>query len=264
MAGRLDYVRITREEFEDWLNSLPWKWSRKQSRQGIYYVHFSRNVGCAVSATIGRDDNAVGRARGSMSLTLVSLVTGETLNRKDKDRKHFQRTKNWRVTWADGIKHWLGVYQSNAGFYEKIAPVSRADRENAGKEMQKRIEAIPDWDKDRMLASFHEQASRGSLLSDKQIAIIERAEQPPQRAPAAPPPAAGRGDDPILNKLRLLYSAARRAGDDWTMQFAQSLGEQIKRGRNLSPKQVSLMDDKFHRYRIASIQRLAATYLARS
>ena len=249
---RGSYVRISREDLEDWLNSLPHRWSRKQGRAGIYYVHFSENVGCAVSTTIGRDDAAVGKGRGSMSLSLISLVTGRTLNRKAKDRKYFQRTTNWRKTWADGIKHWLSVYQANAGFYDKIAPIE--DRDAYLRDMKQRIESIPSWDSDRMLSSFHEQIQRGSLLSDKQVAIIERAEKNP--------PVEEDVEDPLVEKLRGLYAQARRSGDNWTMDFAQSIATQLKRGRSLSPKQQQIVDDKLRQYRLASAKRIAALYSA--
>lgn len=256
------YVQISREELEDWLQSLRWKWSRKQGKQGVYYIHFSDLVGVSMSTTIGRTDEAVGLARGSMQLHLVSLVTGATLNRKAKDRKHFQRTTNWKATWADGIKHWEGVYQSNKGFYDKIAPIE--DREEYREEMTARIEAIPNWDADRMLQSFHEQVERGGILSDKQVDIIERAERAPAPsapAPSAPPPGV---DEALLNRLRALYAEARHRGDQWTMDFAKSLGEQLKRGRPFSTKQQTIVDDKFRQYRLAAAaKRVAAAYVGR-
>jgi len=257
--GRRDYVQISREEIEGWLQSLPWKWSRKQGRQGVYFVHFSDLVGVAVSTTVGRDDRAVGRARGSMQLSLVSLVTEHALNRKAKDRKHFQRTKNWKQTWADGIKHWLGVYQQSKSFYDAIAPIE--NRAKYQSDMLARIEAVPGWDADRMLQSFHEQVGRGGVLTSKQVAIIDRAEKTPAKPVAPTRPAPGVDED-LLNRLRGLYAQARRRGDQWTMDFAQSIAEQLKRGRVLSPKQQTLMDKKFQQFRLATAaRRLAAAYV---
>ena len=234
MATGDRYVQVSREELEDWLKSLPHQWSRKQGRAGIYYVHFSKNVGVSVSTTIGRADKAVGRARGSMSLTLVSLVTGNTLNRKAKDRKHFQRTTNWRTTWAAGVKHWHGVYNTLAGFYEKIAPI--ADRAKYQADMMARIEAISGWEQDRMLKSFHDQVSARNVLSDNQVKSIEQAERGGgrgQQAPSAPaaPAGPGPGQTYWLDIARKLYVETRRGGNSFGMGLSKSMGELFKGAR---------------------------------
>jgi hypothetical protein len=241
MAGRRDYVRIGREELEDWLTSLPHKWSRKAGRQGIYYVHFSDNVGCSVSTTIGRDDAAVGLGRGSMSLTLVSLVTGRTLNRKDKDRKHFQRSKNWRVTWAKGVAHWHGVYQKAGTFYEKIAPI--ADRDEYKADALAAIEGVPRWESNDLLKSFHEQVSRGSILSEKQMAVVFRIKgqgqgkltpATPAPTPQAPNPSS---NDYWVGIAREMWAAANRRGHEFGKSIAESVGRLFKAGRDPSERQ---------------------------
>lgn len=230
MAGER-YVEIGRDEIEDWLKSLPHQWSRKQGRAGIYYVHFSKNVGVSVSTTIGNADRAVARAKGSMSLSLVSLVTGKVLNKKAKDRSHFQRTTNWRKTWAAGVKHWHGVYNQMAGFYEKIAPIE--DRLKYKAEMTARIEAIPNWEQDRALASFHDQVERNSVLSETQIKTIVQAERgggssaPAPAAPAGPGP----GQTYWLDIARKLYVEARRGGNNFGMGLSKSMGELFKAAR---------------------------------
>ena len=52
---------------------------------------------------------------------LVSRINGRCLNRKAKDRKHFKRTSGWRKTWADGLRHWAGVFNRCPDFYARIA-----------------------------------------------------------------------------------------------------------------------------------------------
>tara|TARA_Y100000310_G_scaffold345479_1_gene465460 strand:+ start:361 stop:1902 length:1542 start_codon:yes stop_codon:yes gene_type:complete len=232
MAGER-YVEISREDIEDWLRSLPHKWSRKQGRAGIYYVHFSNLVGVSVSTTIGNADRAMARAKGSMSLSLVSLVTGKVLNKKAKDRSHFQRTTNWRKTWTGGVKHWHGVYNQMAGFYEKIAPIE--DRRKYKADMLARIEAISGWEQDRMLSSFHDQVDRNSVLSDTQVNSIQQAERGGGRgAPAAPAPttpAPAYDGSYWLDKARDLYREARRGGNNFGMGLSKSMGELFKAGR---------------------------------
>lgn len=229
--ARQDYVEISREDIEAWLDSLPHRWSRKAARAGIYYVHFSEMVGCAVSTTIGRSDMAVDKAKGSMQLTLVSLVTGQTLNRKDQDRKHFQRTLNWRKTWAEGIKHWLGVYQKMASFYDRIAPIE--DRARYHRDMIAKIESIRDWASDHMLSSLHQQVSKGSILSDAQVAVLERALSEPEPEVIDSGALWGRWTEVARNVFR----AARSARHQFGMDISESLGRMFKAEREPSDKQ---------------------------
>ena len=46
----------------------------------------------------------------------------------------------------------------------------------AESDIQKRIEALPGWDRQTFLRSLHDQAGRGKALSPKQMAVLERIE----------------------------------------------------------------------------------------
>jgi hypothetical protein len=117
----MSYERITRHQLEGWLNRSPFAWSRDARTAGVYLVHVSDCVAIKLSSTIGCTDDAVGRGRASMNLSLVSRSTGSCLNRKARDRKHFQRTSGWQGTWADGLLYWRGVFLKCPAFYDRIA-----------------------------------------------------------------------------------------------------------------------------------------------
>jgi len=264
---RTDYVQISRDQLEDWLNGLRWQWSRKEGRAGIYFLHFSDVVGVKLSSTIGSRDDAMGRGQASMNLELVSLVTGHVLNRKARDRKYFQRTKGWMTTWAKGLEHWEGVFKKSQGFYDAIAVIK--DREQYKADLLTKIENTQGWEDHDVLRDFHSRVEGGSVLTAKQLAFLERLTSgggQPQQAPES-----GAEDGPVpdkpdpeverkLAKLRDLYRAAKGAGDDWTMNFAVSVAKQLKTRGSLSPRQDEIIYDKLERYRL--LERMAARKLA--
>ncbi len=121
MAAGDRYIQISREDLEGWLRrNFGSKWSRDQQYQGVYHIHLSDSVAIKLTSSIGRTDQVRGLGKASMKLTLVSRVTGRTLNRKDKDRKSFMRTKGWEKTWLAGVRHWEKVYQKYPDFYDRI------------------------------------------------------------------------------------------------------------------------------------------------
>jgi hypothetical protein len=244
--ARTDYVQISRDDLEGWLNGLRWKWSRVQGRAGIYNIHFSPAVGVRLSSTIGTRDQGMGKGKASMNLTLISLITGHVLNRKARDRKYFQRTKNWMMTWAKGVDHWHGVYMKSQGFYDAIAAIEDRDKYKA--DLLKAIEAYPHWQQDRVLSDFHQRVEDGGVLTVKQKALLDRtlAKATPQEDGQTPAL-----DDEVerkLQRLRDLYVAARRNQDQWTMRFAQSIAEQMKAGRTLSNRQNEMVVRKLQDY----------------
>ena len=205
MAKGDRYVEITREDLEGWLRSnFGSKWNRDTKYQGVYLIHLSDAVAIKLTSTIGATGQVRGLGRASMSLSLVSrLIDRPPLNRKAKDRKSFMRTKGWKKTWLAGVRHWQGVYEKSADFYDKIG--------------------------------------RGEDPSSKPSA--GNAYQP---------------DEEFLGKLRQLWVAARGRSDDWTQEFAASVGKQVKQ-RPPTDKQKSLAERKFREYRIA--QRVASRFL---
>lgn len=117
----MSYTQITRTELEDWLSQSGFEWSRNHNSAGIYFVNLSDEVAIKISSTIGSRDDVMGKGRASADMMLVSRINGRCLNRKAKDRKHFKRTSGWRKTWADGLRHWVGVFNRCPDFYARIA-----------------------------------------------------------------------------------------------------------------------------------------------
>lgn len=203
MAKGDRYVEITREDLEGWLRSnFGSKWNRDTKYQGVYLIHLSDSVAVKLISSIGSDNRNMGLGQASMKLLLSSRITGKALNRKARDRKSFMRTKGWKKTWLAGVRHWQGVYEKSADFYDKIGRGEDPSSPSAG-----------------------------------------NAYQP---------------DEEFLGKLRQLWVAARGRSDDWTQEFAASVGKQVKQ-RPPTDKQKSLAERKFREYRIA--QRVASRFL---
>jgi len=249
------YVDISRPEFEEWLATQGRRWSLKSGTSGIYQLHLSNSVAVEISSTLGRAGSNMGRANASMSMKLVSTVTGQTLNKKAQGQKYFTRTQNWRDNLAKGVERMKTAYKKASSFYEAIAEVE--DREKYQKETLAAIESIDGWNSDRMLADFHSKVQGGGILSKKQKAAIDRASASERKvAPRGPEPSPEpQGLTPkqeaFLGRLRDLYRAARDEGDDWTMNFARDIGEKLKAGGyELSPRQRELILEKLKRYRV--------------
>lgn len=228
------YVQITREELEEWLDRLGYPWSRDNTKAGIYFIHLSKLIAVKLSSSIGSRGEAMGRGNASMNLSLVSLVTGQLLNKKDRNQKLFQRSTNWRDTWKKGVEHWNTVYSKTKSFYDSIAPIE--DREKYKKSMLSRIESIPGFSTNDFLKSLHQQVGQGRILSPKQEAAIEKAPQ---------------ADEELLEVLRKLW----KASDARNRPFVQSVGEQLKSRGRLSPKQMDVVNKLRAQYKVGSLHR---------
>lgn len=182
------YVQISRDELESWLDSLrlPMRWKRQENRAGIYLLPLSSVVAIKLSSTVGSRDDALGAGKASMQLSLISTVTGQTLNKKAQGQSHFKRTTNWKTTWADGIKRMRAAYMKAQGFYDAIAVIE--DRDQYKQDTLVKIEGIPNWQQNSMLSDFHFSVEKGGILTEKQMGALEnaarRSESAPTRAPA--------------------------------------------------------------------------------
>lgn len=228
---RQDYVQVTREDLEGWLNSLKWKWSRFTGKAGIYLIHFSPHVACKLSSTIGTRDDALGRGKASMNLALVSTdIPGKVLNHKAKDRKLFQRTKNWRKTWQEGLLHWENVFKKSPDFYNEVAQIENRDKYE--QHWVNKIEQDPNWQNNPFLKSLHDRLESHGILTPKQKAAIEKTKGTDKE-----PPIEENNGLLWLEIARDLYRAARRQKHQFGMGLSQSLGNLFKAGRNPSEKQ---------------------------
>ena len=240
------YVQITRDEFEDWLNSLKYKWSRVSGKEGVYVVHLSNVVGVKISSSMTGRDDVMERGRAAIHMAMASLINGRVINKKAQGQSHFKRTTNWRKSLLNGIDRFEDVYKKAKDFYDRIATVD--DPREYQSDMLKRIEAIPGWEDDEILSSFHEQVKKGRVLSEKQEGLLERKE----KGGGSKAPEKDEGpDEEFLEKMRKLYLIAKREGDDWLVDFLTSVGQQYKSRGYLSDKQRSVIEKGFRRYRVS-------------
>jgi len=168
----VSYVDISREELENWLDSLSYKWTREPRMAGIYYIHLSDVVAVKLSSTQTASRGSMGYAEGSMKLSLVSLVTKQLLNKKDADRSHFKRTLNWKKTWKEGVEHWATVYNNAKVFYDRISEIE--DRAEYKKNLLEDIESVYGWDKNTFLSNMHEKVTNNGILTVAQEDAIAK------------------------------------------------------------------------------------------
>jgi hypothetical protein len=243
------YVQLSREEFQDWLDSKGYrgKWKIKPGTSGVYLVPLSDTVWLYINSTTGKQEQVMGRGRAAMSMMLVSRTTDKVILGAQKlmGQKHFKRTLNWRATWGKGLDRAKATYTKSQSFYDAVAEI--ADRDKYKIDMLHLIESVVGWDQDSFLLDMHSKVKRGGIITKGQTETIRGRES---GAPMTPTPLHSVSTLNEIARLRELYAAARRSDDDWTMTFTQSLGEQLKRGRPLSPKQEKVLKDKYRRYRI--------------
>ena len=245
------FIMISREELEEWLGSLTLhgKWKRKADRAGVYLLPFADHVGVQLNSTIGPSDDAMGRGMASMKLSLVSLVTGQTLNKKAMGQDHFKRTLNWRQTWKVGVERLRDAYMKSQGFYDALAVIE--DREAYRKDLLAKIEKVPNWEGDQLLADFHKRVLEGGILTAKQVALLDRGVSHAQKETQ-------KVDEAVIQRMRNLYVKARAANDTWLMEFlTNSIVPMLKAGRPLSEKQQQALDRNLDRYKAASLYRRA-------
>ena len=216
----MSYIEITRQELEDWLTSHFHKWSKQEKTEGIYLIHLSDRVGIKLASTQASTDTSMGRGQASMNLTLVSLVNGHVLNRKARDRKHFKRTTNWRKTWLKGVEYWMGIYNDNPDFYEKIA-----DRDAYKAKWLEIIDSLPMGGNDPKVISARDTLEGGGVLWNGQekylLSLKGNASSQPVNTLSKPLP---------IEKLRDLYRKARKRGDLDALQLLTTLGQASGRG----------------------------------
>lgn len=238
------YVQFTRDEFEDWLSSTGHKWEQKRGMVGVYVVPLSDNVAVEVSSSLTGRDDVVSRAQASMGVRLVSLVTGYTLNKVAQGQDHFKRTVNWRDNLRKGLDRMVDAYRKSSAFYDALAPIK--DREAYKRENLAKIEGVSGWERDDFLKSLHDRLMRDGILSQKQLDSLDRAtSRAVPRRQEVPIEVNGA----LLGKVRALYAIGKERGNTWLMDFAKSVGELIKAGRDGTPRQKETLNRLLDEYR---------------
>lgn len=257
------YVQVSREELEDWLDSIGYRgnWERDVRYSGVYLIHVSPTVAIKLSSTVGSSDEAMDVGRASMQLALVSRVTGRVLNKKAQGQSHFKRTLNWKKTWAAGIETMKKAYLLSSDFYDVISTIE--DREKYKQEMLDLIKEVPGWDHDAALTTFHRKVEQGGVLMPREVALvherIRRKEVEQPHSPENPQTLPGSEEGiPVqelkIDALRKLWVVAKRQNDDWTMGFAKDIAQKyVAQGRPLSGPQLRTVAEKLRQYRIPDL-----------
>jgi hypothetical protein len=251
------YVQLTRQEFEDWLdsNGFRGKWKVHPRYDGVYSLYLSDTVAISINSTTGSRDAVMSRGRASMKMRLVSRVTDKVLlgPKKLMGKDHAKRTTNWRQTWAKSLVQAKRTYEGARSFYDAIATIE--DREQYKDDTLHMIEQVPNWQQDPLLMSLHGKVTRGGVLTTKQLAEVRRARKsPPAQPSSVEQPGEPRSvDEELVQRMRDLYVAARRARSEdgqWTMDFVKKWADVLKAGKPISSRVRSLLDKKFQMYRV--------------
>lgn len=260
------YAEISREEFEEFLDSLPWKWSRAPGTAGVYLLDLSDNCAIKVLSSLGGGGRAMGRGRGAMHAMLVSKHTGHNLNKKAQGQQHVARTTNWRQNLRKVIDRVKVAWQRSQGFYEALAVIR--DRDAYKRDNILRIEAIPNWRNDGFLSDMHDRLSGGGILTVNQLAALDRAAarqgpRTPQRSAPAPRPAPaptrapqqapageshGMDIEHLLPKLRGAWKGADQAGDAKAKRDIEAVAGAVKRNQRLNGRQQSIVRTVLRKY----------------
>ena len=258
------YVQISRDELEGWLDAIGYrgKWKRDPRFAGVYLIALADNVAVKLSSTIGSSDDAMGRGKASMQLSLVSTATGRVVNKKAQGQDHFKRTTGWKKTWEAGIDTMRKAYLSSSDFYDAIALIEDRDKYQA--DLLAIIEAVPGWGSDAELVGYHRKLDRGGVLMLRELKYVRDAkDRPAQPEPVRPEPVRpepveqrpSRGvpdnQEERLAALRELWKRANQRGDMWTMDFTKSIAQGfVAKGRKLSGPQLRIVVDKLNQYRV--------------
>lgn len=189
------YVAITRTDFEQFLRSNIGKpFAKKSGTKGVYIIKVSNNVGLAVNSTIGDEVKSLGQA--SITLYFVSLhpekfektIYGyRKIMAQIVKKKYLQRSKNWRNTLKDAIDKCLAFYNAKKRMFERFALPEQQQPQNTPQkkpqvsqdtldELLKRIETIPNWDKNKFLKSLHTRVNGGNSLTERQLFFLKKNE----------------------------------------------------------------------------------------
>jgi len=245
------FVQLTRQEFEDWLDSHGFrgKWKVHPRYDGVYLLKLSDTVIISINSTTGSREEVMNKGRASMKMRLVSSITDKVIlgPKKLMGKDHFKRTLNWRDTWGKGLDRAKQTYISSKSFYDAVATIE--DRDNYKAETLAMIESVPNWQQDQKLVGFRNKLMGGGVLTIDQFQSVAQAKKKgPERSDQTEPAQAQ--DAAQIEKMRDLYRAARNDRDQWTMDFVTSVAKQLKAGRALSDKQQRKLDDKLKLYRI--------------
>jgi hypothetical protein len=245
------YVKITREEFEDWLFDLCPVFERVEDTEGIYLVPISPYVAIKISTTMRAKGTTTPRGDGRCRMRLISRHRGTSLHGPESDVITANRTKGWRENWRENLKSLSGLFKAHKKRYHELA--TRSQTEYAS-EWKTRIEGIKGWGTLTILADLHRVLGTGMWLTPRQEAAVWKFVRPVRgrSRSTTTTPVINKADAEILAcSLDHLAEEAKEISDEWTVKFAISVAARLRRGQAPTTAQHETIVKKLKKYGIA-------------
>lgn len=263
------YVKITRQEFEDWLYELCPVFERDEETEGLYRCPVSPYVAVKISTTLGRNDAVIRKNQGRCRMSMVRRDSGKELRKPQASSNpsydRCNRTTGWRDNWADALRGLFASFKGDRDHYNRLG---KQTQEEYAAEWRERIESVGDWQQKAILKDLHGLLGRGVWMSGKQEAAVWKFLRPrrgggskktSKRTSSARRKTSGTVDKQLLDGLEALAGAAEKAKDDWTVEFATgNVLSRVQAGRAPSTRQAEILREKFTFYKIAVPSAVAA------
>jgi hypothetical protein len=266
------YVKITRKELEDWLFELCPVFERDEDTEGLYTCPLSPHVAVKISTTLGQNDLVIRKDAGRCRMSLVRRDNGKELRKPQTSSNasfdRCNRTTGWRDNWADALRGMFASFKGDREHYNRLGSQTQAEY---AAEWRERIETVQKWESFDILRDFHEHLGRGRWLTGKQEAAAwkfirpsrgggkKRAKKGAKKTASARRKTSGTVDQQLLDALSALQTAAARAGDSWTHDFAAgNAWSRVQAGRALSDRQAEILREKFTKYGVKMPSAVAA------
>jgi len=226
------YVSISREEFEEFLDSevtplVRHKWQRKGSTAGVYFFPLSKHTFLEISSSIGSSDDALGRGDAAIHVRLKSADGRRTLNGRgtDETKMRVNRTTNWRRNLQAMVKQYIATYQKSPRFYDTISSYEGFDNYlNTFKDL---VQGVPNWNANKFLRDMMSLLEGKRLLTEAQEAAIIKASQAGSKSSER---------DTYQSDFEMWKSTIQGLPDWERSKFLTSLFNDLNQGKMIGPR----------------------------
>lgn len=283
------FVKISRDEFEDWLYEICPVFERVEKTEGVYLCPVSDHVAVKVSSTIGRSGKVVDRGNGACRMSFVSRHNPRALPKPPKTSdpayQILYRTKNWAKNWRRALEGFFASLRKHQAYYDTLAQQTQAEY---AAEWTAKIESVKDYERFSILVDFREVLQKGEWLSYRQEATIWKFLNPRRRRGSTARKIDVKGTIAAAKKtskkkrapMRTLTSAEKqvilraiddlqvaahkaRPKDDWTIKFTSGdIRKRLHRMRAPTTRQAEVLREKLRKYKIRAPNGLAAALAA--
>lgn len=261
------YVKITRQEFEDWLYALCPVFERDEKTEGIYLWPLSRYVAIKLSTTLGQTDAVIAKNQGRCRIVFVRRENGKPLakphNSSNASFQQCNRTQGWQDNWSEALRGMIASFKGDREHYNRLG---KQTQEEYAAEWLALIESVKGWAEWEILRDFRDTLKAGYWLTGRQEGAVWKFLRPGagkkkggKKSASATRKTSGTVDRELLEALMATAKAAELANDGWTVDFVTgNLRSRVQAGRVLSQKQAAVLREKFTKYGIAVPSAVAA------